>query len=51
MFQLYSFNREEPYISKYDIKDLDLIGIVFENQSSILEMIFTQEGLKIWHAS
>jgi hypothetical protein len=51
MFQLYSFSREEPFISKYDIKDLDLIGIVFENQSFILELVFTHEGMKIWHAS
>lgn len=29
MFQFYSFNRVEPYIGKYDIKDLDLIGTIF----------------------
>lgn len=42
---------EEPFICKYDIRDLDLIGVIFENQSSVLEMTFMRDSLKVWYTN
>lgn len=51
MFELYSYAREEPFICKYDIRDLELIGLIFENHSVILELMFMADGLKVWHSN
>jgi hypothetical protein len=49
LFQAFIFNGDGPVIMKFDIRDLELIGLIFENTNIALSLHFTADTMTVKH--
>lgn len=49
LFQAFVFNGEGSVIMKFDIRDLELIGLIFENPQIAITLIFTKDAMRVWY--